>query len=172
MTRAWVLRSSLWLPAPVDEVFPFFADAHNLEAITPPWLRFAVVTPDPIEMRVGAEIDYRLRIRGVKARWRSRIAEWQPPHAFADEQLRGPYRRWYHRHTFAPCDGGTEVHDRVELVPPGGPLAPLVLRLFVRGDVLRIFRHRAKVLAARFGGDPATLQLALERDGAPVVATG
>lgn len=156
MTKFWVMDSSMWLPQPLEVVFPFFADARNLEAITPPWLRFAIATPQPIEMRIGAVIDYRLRIRGIPARWRSRIAEWDPPHAFADEQLRGPYARWYHRHTFAAKDGGTEVGDHVELAPPGGPLAPLVFRLLVRGDVRRIFAHRARALAQRFGGDPAS----------------
>lgn len=128
-------------------MFPFFADARNLERITPPWLRFRILTPGPIEMRVGALIDYRLRIRGVPVRWRTRIAAWEPPHRFVDEQVRGPYRRWVHEHTFEPTDGGTLCRDRVEYAVPGGAL---IARLLVRPDVERIFAYRRAVLASLF----------------------
>lgn len=163
MTRGWLLRSSLWLAEPPERVFPFFADASNLEAITPDLLRFQVVTPMPIAMRVGATIDYRLRVHGLPLRWRTNIAEWDPPRAFADEQVRGPYRRWYHRHTFEPHDGGTLAKDEVELLPRGGLLAPVAMKLFVARDVKAIFEHRARCLVERFGGDTSTLRIELVR---------
>ncbi|MEZ5964206.1 MAG: SRPBCC family protein [Planctomycetota bacterium] len=163
MAPTWLLRTSLWLPRPIDVVFPFFADAANLEAITPPWLRFSILTPPPIHMAAGTVIDYRLRIRGVPVRWRSRIAEWDPPRSFADEQVRGPYARWYHRHTFEAKDGGTLVGDEVEFAPPGGPLAPLLFRLLVDKDVRRIFFHRTRALTNRFGGDPGACTLEISR---------
>jgi ligand-binding SRPBCC domain-containing protein len=147
-----MLRSELWLPRPLEEVFAFFADAQNLEQITPRLLQFSIVTPTPIPMCEGVLIDYRLKIRGFPMRWRTRLAEWDPPHRFADEQLKGPYVRWYHRHRFVERNGGTDVLDEVEILPPGGPLAPLVFRLFVRSDVERIFRYRAQALCAHFGG--------------------
>ena len=90
-----VFEAAQVLPGRPQEVFPFFADALNLEAITPPWLNFKVLTAGPIEMREGALIDYRLRWRVFPVRWRTRIAMWEPPHRFVDEQLRGPYRRWH-----------------------------------------------------------------------------
>ncbi len=150
--KTWRLRSSLWVPKPPEAVFPFFADAHNLEALTPPWLSFAILTPAPIAMAVDTRIDYRIRLHGVPMRWRTRIARWEPPFAFADEQLRGPYTLWHHTHTFTPCDGGTVLGDEVVMRPKGGPLAPLVQALVVRRDVERIFRFRAEVMARRFGG--------------------
>jgi len=109
-----VYESSIWLPRPLDEVFAFFSDASNLEVITPPWLSFSVVTPAPIEMRPGTLIDYRLRFRGFPLRWRSEITSWDPPHRFADAQVKGPYRQWIHEHTFVEKDGGTLAGDRVE----------------------------------------------------------
>jgi ligand-binding SRPBCC domain-containing protein len=153
--KLWRLRSNLWVPRPPEEVFPFFADAHNLEQLTPPWLNFTILTPSPIAMDVDTRIDYRIKLHGVPIRWRTRIARWEPPYAFADEQLRGPYALWHHTHTFIPSDGGTVLGDEVLMRPKGGFLAPLAMRWFVRGDVERIFRFRSQVMAERFGGRAA-----------------
>jgi ligand-binding SRPBCC domain-containing protein len=140
-------ESTQELPASVDEVFPFFADATNLERITPPWLRFRVVSPVPIEMGEGTRIDYRLRLRGIPIRWRSEITDWDPPRRFVDRQLKGPYRLWIHTHTFTPSGNGTLVQDEVEYAVPGGAL---VNRFLVRGDVERIFEYRTRALADLF----------------------
>src|SRR5437016_5152838 len=115
------------LPRPQSEVFSFFADAANLDALTPTHLRFRIVTPSAIPMQVGTIIDYRLRAHGLPLRWRSRISIWEPPHRFVDEQVRGPYRRWIHEHRFEEHDGGTLCTDRVEYaVACGWMLHPLV----------------------------------------------
>jgi len=134
-----VLTASMWLPLPRREVFPFFADARNLEAITPPLLRFEIVTKGEIDMRKGALIDYRIRIRGVPVRWRTRIAAWDPGVRFIDEQIRGPYRLWEHEHTFEDEDGGTRIGDRVRYRAPGGAI---VNALLVQRDLLKIFNYR------------------------------
>ena len=105
--------SELWLPRPREEVFAFFSDARNLDAITPPWVCFRMLTPAPVEMKAGALIDYKLRVHGIPIRWRSKITEWEPPVRFVDEQLRGPYRLWIHEHEFESRDGGTLVRDYV-----------------------------------------------------------
>lgn len=146
-----LFETELWLPRPRDEVFPFFADAHNLEALTPPFLHFEVLTPDPIVMRPGLLLDYRLKIHGVPVRWRTEIEVWDPPCRFMDRQRRGPYRLWHHTHTFEERDGGTLCRDVVRYAAPGGPLRPLIERFFVRGDVARIFAYRTEKLRERFG---------------------
>lgn len=138
--------AEIWLPRPRDEVFQFFSDAANLEALTPPWLNFEVLTP-AIVLRQGALIDYRLRLYGVPLRWQSEISRWEPPERFVDEQRRGPYRRWVHTHTFAEERGGTRVADLVEFDVPFGWLAG---RLVMR-DVRRIFAFRTSALLERFG---------------------
>ncbi|MBX3462877.1 MAG: SRPBCC family protein [Planctomycetes bacterium] len=169
--KTWCLRASLWVPRPPAEVFPFFADARNLGLLTPDWLSFGILTPMPVAMHEGTRIDYRLRLHGLPLRWQTRIARWEPPHAFADEQLRGPYAVWHHTHTFTPSDGGTVLGDEVRLRPKGGPLAPAVMALFVRRDVERIFRHRAAVMAERFGADPASATVRwIDAGRAPVVS--
>lgn len=143
------LDTAHWLPRQPGEIFDFYADACNLERLTPPWLRFHVVTPPPIIMRAGAEIEYRLRLKGVPLSWRSRITAWDPPHSFTDEQVKGPYLRWAHRHTFTPRDGGTLVRDQVEYAMLGWWLAD---RLLVRRDLRRIFAYRQERLTEIFGG--------------------
>lgn len=145
--KAFTFHAELWLPRPRAQVFPFFADARNLEAITPAWLNFEVLTPAPIEMRPGALIDYRVRVHGLPIRWRTEITEWNPPHRFVDLQLRGPYSLWHHTHTFAERDGGTLCSDDVRYRPRGGALLNW---LFVRRDVERIFRHRQERLLEIF----------------------
>ena len=145
-----VLRREQRLPHPPEQVFPFFADARNLEAITPPWLGFRVVTPEPIDMRAGTLIEYRLRLRGVPLRWRTRIAVWDPPRRFVDVQLSGPYRLWHHTHDFEPDGaGGTIMRDSVRYALPFGPLGRLAHALVVRRDLDAIFAFRqAAVLAS------------------------
>lgn len=152
--KGWTLSMQQWLPRSPDDLFPFFADAGNLERITPNHLGFHIITPQPIDMHVGKLIDYKLRIRGVPVRWTTEIVSWDPPQSFVDAQLKGPYRRWHHTHVFEAeqRDGidGTLCHDTVDYHVPGGPLAPLVNRLLVQRDVESIFRYRAAVLAEVF----------------------
>ena len=127
------------LPHSRDDVFGFFASAENLNLLTPPWLRFSILTPLPIEMRRGAVIQYRIRLRGIPVRWDTEITEWEPPLCFTDTQIRGPYRLWIHRHSFEETPQGTLVTDNVTYRVPGGPL---VNRLFVAGELRRIFAYR------------------------------
>lgn len=150
--RTYVHESQLWLPRPRSEVFPFFADARNLERITPPMLNFRVLTPAPIAMREGALIDYKLRVRGLPLRWRTRISVWEPEERFVDEQLRGPYRKWHHTHTFENVDGGTLCRDRVEYAYFGDFL---VHSWLVKKDIEKIFAHRGKVLREVFPAVPS-----------------
>ena len=147
--RVREFRCELWLPLTPEEIFPFFADAGNLDAITPPWLHFRIVTPRPIDMRAGTLIDYKLRVRGLPMRWRTLISAWEPPHRFVDEQLRGPYRQWIHEHTFEPHNGGTLTRDVVHYAVSFDFIAH---PLFVRPEVLKIFAFRQEALRKRFGG--------------------
>jgi ligand-binding SRPBCC domain-containing protein len=146
-----VLRREQRLPGPPEAVFPFFADAGNLEAITPAWLGFRIVTPRPIDMRVGALIEYRLRLHGVPVTWLTRIEEWDtdPTHPrFVDAQLSGPYKLWHHTHEFEPDGaGGTVMRDTVRYALPFGPLGEIARRLFVARDLEAIFDFRTQQVA-------------------------
>jgi ligand-binding SRPBCC domain-containing protein len=137
-----VLRREQLLPGTPSDVFEFYADAGNLELITPAWLGFRVVTSQPIEMRPGALIEYRLTLHRVPVRWLTRIEEWEPGQRFVDVQVKGPYRFWHHTHTFEARNGGTIVRDEVRYTLPLGPLGELAHRLFVRRDLECIFDFR------------------------------
>jgi ligand-binding SRPBCC domain-containing protein len=146
--RVFTLDREQVLPGTPQDVFPFFADARNLEAITPPLLRFEVVTPGHIEMRVGTLIQYRLRLHGLAINWLTSIQEWDPPHRFVDVQVRGPYALWHHTHTFAPAPGGegTLMRDTVRYAIGFGPLGSLAARAFVHRDVAAIFDFRREAV--------------------------
>jgi len=152
MARIHVIERRQRIARPLDEVFPFYADAANLERITPPWLGFEVTTPMPIEMRVGALIAYRLKLHGIPVRWRTRIEEWQPPHRFVDAQLSGPSSLWHHTHTFE-ADGpdATILGDRVRYAIPFGRAGELARALFVTHDLDSIFDYRRDAVAASLG---------------------
>ena len=132
-----------------DEVFPFFADAFALESITPPLLRFGVITPPPIESGTGTVIQYAMRLHRVPMNWISSIQRWDPPHAFVDTQIRGPFRFWHHTHTFEAIAGGrTRMRDDVRYALPLYTIGELALPL-VRRDLKTIFDYRAAVIGQR-----------------------
>ena len=144
----FVLHAELWLPCPREQLFAFFSDAFQLEALTPPLLNFHVVTPRPIVIQAGTLIDYKLRVHGIPLRWQSEISVWEPPVRFVDRQTRGPYRLWHHEHRFVEQDGGTLVIDHVDYCPLGGSL---INRFFVAPDLRKIFRYRTQKLRELFG---------------------
>ena len=149
------LKTEQKLPARPSAAFHFFADAANLEALTPPWLNFRITTPLPIQMQKGTVIDYQLRLRFVPLRWRTLISEWVENERFVDEALKSPYKRWHHLHEFEPCEDGTLMRDTVTYEVPFGSL---VERLFVRSQLRQIFDYRYRQLERTFKSTATTLQ--------------
>ena len=141
------LETRVAVPAPIDRVFAFFSDATNLQAITPPFLNFRLLTPE-VTLRKGARIDYRLRLRGVPFTWRSEITAWEPGVWFRDKQRRGPYKYWKHSHLFQPHGSGTIVEDGVDYDVPGGRY---VHDWIVAPELMRIFTYRQHKLQEIFG---------------------
>jgi ligand-binding SRPBCC domain-containing protein len=147
----YLLQREQWMPRPIDDVFAFFADARNLEAITPPWLGFRILTPEPIAMSAGTRIEYKIRWRKLPVRWVTEIRRWDPPAGFMDVQLRGPYRRWEHTHSFHAVDGGTRMTDVVRYALPFGPLGNVAHAWFVKADLKKIFEYREERVSALLG---------------------
>lgn len=140
------LKAETWVDLPREDVFPFFAEAANLQQLTPPWLHFVIRTPQPIEMRAGARIEYRISLHGLPMSWLTEIAAYQPPEMFVDQQLKGPYRTWIHTHQFRQDRGGTLLLDHVEFDMLGGSL----VGPFIKRDLLKIFTYRHEALLAHF----------------------
>ncbi len=146
-----ILEQEMSVPRPINEVFAFFADAGNLERITPPELRFRILTTPPIEMKAGTLIDYRLRLFGMPVAWRTLISDWSPPDRFVDKQIRGPYREWIHTHTFEETPSGTLIRDEVLYRLPLGFLG-LPAQPLVRLQLHRIFAYRQRMTLQILGG--------------------
>ena len=150
MAADYELECEILVPKGIKETFAFFENPRNLARITPPWLRFVVLSEGPVEMRAGAEIDYTIRYLGVSLQWKTLIAEYEPPFHFVDVQMRGPYKRWRHTHTFRPTEGGTVVRDHVEYALPMGPIGRLAHRIRVRSQLREIFAYRQAALTGIF----------------------
>lgn len=143
----YILKRELTLDLPREEVFEFFADAGNLERITPLELNFHIITPQPIDIRKGALIDYKLKMRGIPVKWRTEISVWEPPFRFVDQQLKGPYKQWIHTHTFTELETNkTLIVDDVRYRLPLEPLGD-VAHFFVRRELDYIFDYRQKAVA-------------------------
>jgi len=143
-----ILKRSLTLDLPIEKVFDFFADAANLERITPPELKFHITTPQPFKIKKGALIDYELKLRGFPVRWQTVISVWNPPHEFVDEALKSPYKQWIHRHTFTEIEKNkTLIEDEVKYRLPLEPFGDLA-HWFVKKELDYIFDFRQKAVAA------------------------
>ena len=150
--RGYRLVREQLIGRPRDEVFAFFADAANLERITPEFLKFRITSPLPIKMRAGALIEYRLRLFGIPFNWQTLIESWDPPLRFTDVQLKGPYRKWHHTHEFVEVETGTLCVDTVDYELPLGPLGTLAHALFVRRSLDQIFAYRCQVIDQLLAG--------------------
>ena len=151
MNRRFQLEQIQTIPKPRPEVFAFFADASNLERLTPDFLGFRILTPEPIEMKAGVIIDYSLRLYGVSLKWKTRIETFEPEVRFVDTQLKGPYRYWQHLHEFEEVEEGTRMRDVVNYELPLGPLGTMARVLFVRRSLERIFGYRRRAVSEIFG---------------------
>jgi len=148
---SFVLKREQWIPRPLDDVFAFFSDAKNLGLITPSWLGFQILMPEPIEMRSGAKIVYMLRWHRLPVRWVTEITRWEPPTGFDDVQLKGPYSLWHHTHSFQAVDAETLMKDTVRYALPLGFLGRLAHAWVVKAEVNAIFDYRARKVSELLG---------------------
>lgn len=146
----YVQEATKWIPYNLETVFPFFCDARNLEKITPPYIHFRIQKLSTDRIEEGTLIDYKLRIKGLPFRWRTRICTFKPMESFSDEQLKGPYKLWHHTHSFTPMKNGTMMTDRVVYQMPFGILGDFVRLVVVHRDVKAIFAYRSKVIETLF----------------------
>ncbi|HMR40649.1 MAG TPA: SRPBCC family protein [Ignavibacteria bacterium] len=130
----------------IDKVFDFFSKAENLNLITPPELGFKIITELPVEMKLGAVIDYKIKLNGFPFKWKTVITKWEPPYIFEDSQTKGPYKTWIHEHLFEDSNGNTIMKDTVKYLSPGGILEFIPHNLIVKKKVESIFNYRENKL--------------------------
>ncbi len=147
---AYSFSTYRWLDKNKDDVFLFFSKAENLEVITPPWLNFKILRKSEGEMKKGTQIEYKLKIKGVPAYWKTLISNWSPSDYFTDSQLKGPYSRWDHTHRFISVQGGTLMTDEVIYKVPFGPIGHVVREAMIAKDVSRIFDYRNSTIEDAF----------------------
>jgi ligand-binding SRPBCC domain-containing protein len=146
----YILEREQIIQKPREEVFDFFADALNLEKITPPELNFHIITPQPIEIKKGTLIEYTLKLRGIPITWKTEITKWNPPFDFIDSALKSPYKQWIHLHTFETGKNGeTIMKDLVRYRLPLEPLGDLA-HFYVKKELKYIFDYRYQVVEEIF----------------------
>ncbi len=146
----YILERTQIINRPREEVFDFFADAGNLERITPSELNFRIISPQPIDIKKGALIDYKLKLHGIPITWKTEITQWNPPFDFVDTALKSPYKQWIHLHTFEAGERGeTIMKDIVRYRLPFEPLGDIGL-FVVKRELNYIFNYRYKVIEEIF----------------------
>lgn len=146
-----------WVPLPVEQVFPFFSDAKNLEVLTPKFLGFRIIGQSTKNIEKGTRIDYRLKLYGIPFHWQSLVMDWRPNAGFSDSQTRGPYSIWFHTHEFIKKNGGTILRDRIVYKVRFGVIGDILAHCFVRANLNRIFMFRRKKADELFGGTRRSL---------------
>ncbi|MFN8370306.1 MAG: TIGR01777 family oxidoreductase [Bacteriovoracaceae bacterium] len=139
-----------FIPQDIKTVFPFFMSETNLEKLTPPYLNFKVLGKSTDTIRSGTIIDYKLHLHGIPINWKTKIDSFIENEQFVDEQIKGPYQKWHHTHTFIPLKSGTLMIDEVTYKLPMGILGKIVAHPFVKKDVETIFKFRTEVIKQLF----------------------
>jgi ligand-binding SRPBCC domain-containing protein len=157
-----VLEREQWLPIPVNDAWAFFSTPLNLGKITPDNMGFTIRKPfDNKPVHEGQRIAYTVRpLFSIPLVWETCIAIVEPPYRFVDVQIRGPYKHWWHEHTFVPKDGGTLVKDRVEYELPLGRMGDLLHGPLIRRRLKEIFDFRHASLRRLFPIAPEKTSLA------------
>ncbi len=151
--QTYLLEREQFLPVSRATAWQFFSSPRNLATITPPDLGFQILPPFNDEpMFTGQLISYKVRpLLGIPVKWTTEIGDVSEPAYFTDKQLKGPYTKWEHLHTFEEADGGVLMRDRVEYALPFGMLGKLGHSLFIRKRLEQIFDFRVQVLTDIFG---------------------
>jgi ligand-binding SRPBCC domain-containing protein len=150
----YILERQQRVGATMEQAWDFLQNPANLDRITPPDLRFRIVTEVPAIMFEGLIVEYRITIPLLGAHtWVTEIKHIRPGHSFVDEQRLGPYRFWYHYHEIRQEGDAVLLVDRVCYQPPMGPLGQILHRLYIRRTLKRIFNFRRERLHHFLGGD-------------------
>jgi ligand-binding SRPBCC domain-containing protein len=138
------LERKQFINAPIQDIWRFFSNPVNLKAITPAYMNFVITSGDlPEEIQAGQVITYKVSpILNIPLNWETAIAEAVQHKYFVDEQKKGPYKLWRHKHIFEEKDGGVLMTDQVSYELPLGMLGVLAHSLLVKKQLREIFDFR------------------------------
>ena len=140
------------IPAPLEQVWGYFANPSNLNEMTPPDMKFEIIAGGDRRMYAGQMIEYRVEfVRGLRSLWLTEIGHVDEGHYFVDEQRVGPYRFWYHEHIFEQVEAGVKMTDKVTYVAPLGLLGNWLNALWIRKRLEGIFDYRQEKIKELFG---------------------
>ena len=148
--KVYTFKKEQFVPSDLDTVFEFFSRPENLEKITPSSMGFNIITPTPIDMKEGAIIDYTVKIMGVPMRWRTMITSYKKNEYFVDEQLKGPYSYWHHKHTFKEVEGGVLIIDEITYALPIQAFRLIVHPVLIKPQLNQIFNFRFQTIKDKF----------------------
>lgn len=157
------LEFEQWVPFPVERVFLFFADPENLPRIMPHSTgarNVKVLLARPVSFPAEANFTQPIAGEGsqivtsfralpflpIRLSWTASIIEFKWNGCFADDQTRGPFRRFRHRHHFLRSErngtDGTIIHDVIDYEAGFGVLGVLAERLFISRMLKSVFEYR------------------------------
>ncbi len=146
------IKFHLKLATDIETCWDFFSDPQNLKVITPNYLGFQILDPDPLpKMYEGQIIAYKVKpVFNIPILWVTEITHVKKHKYFIDEQRFGPYKLWHHEHRFQQVPGGIEMIDMIDYMLPFGILGKALHALKVKKDIENIFAYRNKVLTEKF----------------------
>jgi hypothetical protein len=138
------VKQSLIQASP-ERVFEFHEQPNVLTLLIPPWESARVIQPAKIS-EVGAQAIVETRILGpIKTRWVAQHTAYDPPHSFEDVQIKGPFRRWRHRHLIEAGNNGAVLRDEIDYEPPFWFLGRALAPILIQKRLQRLFDYRHEV---------------------------
>ena len=147
------LKKIQQIPVSVGEAWQFFSNPGNLQKITPPGMKFTVISKQQqATIYPGQIIEYRVRpLLDIPVYWMTEITHVEEGKLFVDEQRHGPYNFWHHQHHFSTVNGGVEMTDIVHYKLPLWFIGDLLNSLFVKKKLEEIFNYRRQQVALLLG---------------------
>ncbi|MEO8086077.1 MAG: SRPBCC family protein [Bacteroidota bacterium] len=145
-------KASQTVHAPMDKVWDFFSSPANLKIITPPEMKFTIISEVSSEkIFPGQMIEYYVTpVWNMRVKWITKISDVRTNEFFSDEQLKGPYKCWEHKHFFKEIEGGIEMLDEVKYDIGYGMVGDKLLHSFIRRKIETIFSFRNKKITEIF----------------------
>jgi ligand-binding SRPBCC domain-containing protein len=128
-----------------EKLFAFHERPDAFALLMPPWEKSRVIESAP-NLHIGSRAVVDAHIApGISIRWESLHTAYDPPHSFEDQQVRGPFRSWRHRHIIEPHPDGAMLIDDIEYDPPLGILGRIFGKFIIERRLRRLFSYRHAV---------------------------